>query len=313
MLRSTRKLCTAITLILLSATGCQTAADSHSGSSLNAINEIKAQQALILPELNSIREELAVLQSSRNADMALLNEKIDRAHNSGKELAEVNRNINSLRSTINSQLNKGAEPQKEGKAMNSDNTKLADGKMIFGEVEWIYIGEADASLEGRIDTGAAVSSISAVNAEKFERDGKTWYRFGIPLTNENYIVVEAPWVRNIQIRQASTNGVIEERPVVRLTVKVDSHTGKAEFSLKDRTTMAYPVLIGREFIKDIAVVDVSRHHIQKRIEAGTVFTNYQDTTNKNLQKKEVKKEEIPAIPAAPEKVSAPANEAKPAK
>ena len=313
MLRHTKKLCSAIAVILLSATGCQTAGTAQNSASLDALNELKAQQALILPELSSIRAEIAELQNSRTADMAALNEKIDLAGSSRRDIAEVNRNIKSLQNTMNSRMNATAEPQREVKSMNSDNTKLSDGKMIFGEVEWIYIGEADASLEGRIDTGAAVSSISAVDAEKFERDGKTWYRFGIPLTDDNVIVVEAPWVRNTQIRQASGNGQLEDRPIVRLTVKVDNYTGKAEFSLKNRTSMAYPVLIGREFIKDIAVVDVSRHHIQKRIDANTVFTNYQDNTKKNLQKKESRKEEIPAKPAASEKAVAAGNEAKPAK
>lgn len=77
--------------------------------------------------------------------------------------------------------------------------------------------------------------------------------------------------------------------------------------------MAYPILIGREFIKDIAVVDVSRHHVQKRIEANTVFTNYKDTTKKNLVKKDSKKEEIPAKPADSQNVQTAGNGAKPAK
>ena len=158
MLRHTKKLCSAIAVILLSATGCQTAGTAQNSASLDALNELKAQQALILPELSSIRAEIAELQNSRTADMAALNEKIDLAGSSRRDIAEVNRNIKSLQNTMNSRMNATAEPQREVKSMNSDNTKLSDGKMIFGEVEWIYIGEADASLEGRIDTGAAVSS-----------------------------------------------------------------------------------------------------------------------------------------------------------
>ena len=313
MFRHTKKLCSAITLILMTVTGCQMANDTSGSTTLNAINELRDQQATLIPELASIKEELADLKASRTAEMAALNEKIESAHSNRKELAEINSNLNSLRTTINSKMNSRVESPKEVKTMNADSTKLSDGKMIFGEVEWIYIGEADASLEGRIDTGAAVSSISAVDVEKFERDGKTWYRFGIPLTEDNTITIEAPWVRNTQIKQASTNGNIEDRPVVKLTVKVDSYTGKAEFSLKNRTSMAYPILIGREFIKDIAVVDVSRHHVQKRIEANTVFTNYKDTTKKNLVKKDSKKEEIPAKPADSQNVQTAGNGAKPAK
>lgn len=41
-------------------------------------------------------------------------------------------------------------------------------------------------------------------------------------------------------------------------------TEKAEFTLKDRSDMTFPVLLGREFLKDIAVVDVAREYIQPK-------------------------------------------------
>ncbi|MGL6055670.1 MAG: RimK/LysX family protein, partial [Vibrio metschnikovii] len=37
---------------------------------------------------------------------------------------------------------------------------------------------------------------------------------------------------------------------------------KSQFTLADRSQMTHPILLGREFIRDIAVVDVSRQYIQ---------------------------------------------------
>ena len=37
---------------------------------------------------------------------------------------------------------------------------------------------------------------------------------------------------------------------------------QTEFTLADRTHLTYPLLLGRSFFKDIAVVDVSRTYIQ---------------------------------------------------
>ena len=62
--------------------------------------------------------------------------------------------------------------------------------------------EADVTFDARIDTGAAVSSISAKDITEFERNGKRWYRFTIE-ANEKEIVVEAPYVRTSTIRQVS--------------------------------------------------------------------------------------------------------------
>lgn len=54
----------------------------------------------------------------------------------------------------------------------ANELKTADGKLLLGEEEWIYIKAINHSAKARIDTGATTSSISAVDIEMFERDGK---------------------------------------------------------------------------------------------------------------------------------------------
>jgi hypothetical protein len=44
-------------------------------------------------------------------------------------------------------------------------------------------------------------------------------------------------------------------------VKLGSIHEKAQFTLADRSQMSHPVLLGREFIRDIAMVDVSKKYI----------------------------------------------------
>jgi hypothetical protein len=46
--------------------------------------------------------------------------------------------------------------------------------------------------------------------------------------------------------------------VIELWVKLGKIHEKAQFTLADRSQMSHPVLLGREFIRDIAVVDVSK-------------------------------------------------------
>lgn len=140
----------------------------------------------------------------------------------------------------------------------------AKNQIILGAIEKVTIDAINQSFDARIDTGATTSSLNAVDIEMFERDGKDWVRFHLSdpeqaATELNW--VEAPVVRYVRIRQ-STNDDTERRAVVELWVKVGAIKEKAQFTLADRSHMSHPVLLGREFIRDIALVDVSRNYIQ---------------------------------------------------
>ncbi|EEX66743.1 ATP-dependent zinc protease [Vibrio metoecus] len=136
--------------------------------------------------------------------------------------------------------------------------------VVLGEIESVTIDTIKQSFDARIDTGAATSSLNAIDIEEFERNGKNWVRFHLadeknPKTETNWI--EAPVLRYVRIRQ-STNENTERRAVVELWVKLGAIHEKAQFTLADRSQMTHPVLLGREFIRDIALVDVSRKYIQ---------------------------------------------------
>ncbi len=145
----------------------------------------------------------------------------------------------------------------------------ADGKLILGESEWVFVEEAEGAFHSRVDTGAATSSISATDITVFEREGRRWVKFIMPLDNGESLSLEAPFVRYVRIRQASADAA-DRRPVVRLSIKLGSLTETAEFSLKDRSEMDFPLLLGREFIKDVAVVDVAREFVQPKPDVATL-------------------------------------------
>jgi len=145
-----------------------------------------------------------------------------------------------------------------------------DGKLILGESEWVYVEEANGAFQSRVDTGAATSSISATDITVFEREGKRWVKFKMPLDNGQVLDMEAPFVRYVTIRQASAK-TTDDRPVVRMTMQLGSLTEKAEFSLRDRSDMNFPLLLGREFIKDVAVVDVARQFVQPKPDVANLF------------------------------------------
>lgn len=140
-------------------------------------------------------------------------------------------------------------------------------KLILGQTEWLWIEAINRVFLARVDTGATTSSLTAQDIVTLERDGQKWARFTIVPEegSDDGYEVEAPIARIANIRQSSTNET-DKRPVVRLTIRIGNMTDTAEFTLTDRSHMTYPILLGREFLKDIAVVDVAQKHVQPKPE-----------------------------------------------
>lgn len=150
--------------------------------------------------------------------------------------------------------------------MASTETQARSGMVMLGSLEKIFIDIVKTYFVARVDTGATTSSINAIDMQKFERNGKRWVKFHVSndeTANEDRKWVEAPIVRHVKIRQSTTNE-LERRPVIELWVKIGSVHEKTQFTLTDRRQMDYPILLGREFIQDVAFVDVSRDFIESK-------------------------------------------------
>ena len=182
---------------------------------------------------------------------------------------------------VNSAINKGSttlatatmdtieSTTKASKKKGDQAPNLKPKKATLGRVEWAKIELVDKYLKARIDTGAKSSSLHATNVQFFERDGESWVKFQIH-THEKWDVedvaepeYEARLVKTTKIKQASADE-IEERAVVKLMVSVGEIKEEVTFTLTDRANMNYPVLLGRNFLNDIVVVDVSKVFTRKR-------------------------------------------------
>jgi len=143
--------------------------------------------------------------------------------------------------------------------------------LTLGRAEWVGFPTLDLVLQARIDSGAETASLSATEMQEFEREGEDWIRFRLGLSEKEHEIpegakpprIEAPIVRRVRIIQASGSS---SRPVVRLPLQLGPITQRVEFTLEDRTRLSYPVLLGRRFLMDLAVIDVSRKFVRKRPE-----------------------------------------------
>ena len=182
-----------------------------------------------------------------------------------------------------------AEPAKSDKSSGSAPAP-DDKKMLVGAVEDVWFPQLKRKVESRIDTGAQSSSLNVASYEIIERDGDKWVRFSLDedesadkdedkkkkdenskdddekkseeSSDEKPKTYEYKLVRHVKILQSSTEEK-ERRPVVKLRVVIGSVTQEVDFTLADRGHLSYPALIGRNALRDLMIVDVSKSHITK--------------------------------------------------
>lgn len=142
----------------------------------------------------------------------------------------------------------------------AEPTKTIVTLPIIGEVEFVMLEPQGLRLAARIDTGATTSSISATQIKNFERDGKKWVSFVVtdPVSKRSE-TIKRPVVRVASIKRHGAED--QKRTVVSLQVNMGPIEHKSEFSLTDRSKFEFPVLIGRTYLHDKALVDVSREYI----------------------------------------------------
>lgn len=130
---------------------------------------------------------------------------------------------------------------------------------IVGAVEWAKVEPAGLWIESRVDTGAGTTSIHAEDIQLIEKDGKRYVSFVLidAVTGSSY-PQELRLRRRVLIKQSG--GPDQRRYVVRMWVTMGETRSRIDVNLTDRSDFEYPLLIGRNFLTDTMIVDVSRHH-----------------------------------------------------
>lgn len=141
----------------------------------------------------------------------------------------------------------------------SDDPGAAAAPIVAGYLERMTLTKHRLTFEAKLDSGADTSSLNAEGIEQTRKSGRAMARFTLVDDTGRRAVVEAPVVRTARIRRAGTGPV--ERPVVVLDVCIAGVSGKAEFTLTDRSGMSAQVLIGRRFMARRILIDPSRRHL----------------------------------------------------
>jgi hypothetical protein len=141
---------------------------------------------------------------------------------------------------------------------------VAKDKLVLGAVEKISIEPSGLVVESVVDTGAPTTTLRAQTLTRFERDGEDWIRIQLALPEVDgkaeTSTIELPIKRHI--RASRIGFPSQRRPVVEMNLTVGEVTHMVEVSLTDEGRNDIVMVLGRNFLKDAAVVDVSRRNIQ---------------------------------------------------
>lgn len=129
-----------------------------------------------------------------------------------------------------------------------------NGKVIIGRDEYAWFVNAGIKkVPARIDTGARTTSVWATDIR--EVNGHLEYKlFGKQSEFHNGKVQVTKRFQKVAV--ASSNGVVEVRYYIPITIQLKRRKVLTHCTLSDRSKQAYPVLIGRNTLRGKFIVDV---------------------------------------------------------
>jgi len=159
---------------------------------------------------------------------------------------------------VETHILKPAKPEVKSQP-ESTETKTADGKLILGQEEWLYIPGLDKSFRAQLDTSVSTSAVSAQEIMKFYRNGTEWVKFKIAYKQISSNEISLPVLRWTDVDEPD-----KRKPVVTSWVQIGDVQEVANFALTDSEQMSAPVLLGSKFISSVGSVDFRRQFIQPK-------------------------------------------------
>ena len=131
---------------------------------------------------------------------------------------------------------------------------------VLGWVERIQVGTLDVTPAAKLDSGAKTSSIDAEIIRTFQENDQEYIVFRVSFDEDEggEQIFEAPITRWVRIKRKGGEKDYIRRPVVEMTFCIGGDRIKEEVNLSDREHFTYPILIGRNMLKDNILIDSSK-------------------------------------------------------
>lgn len=143
-------------------------------------------------------------------------------------------------------------------------------KIIIGTLDRVDFPEFGLfNVPAKIDTGAETSSIHCHRARIIEKDGQEY--LGFKLLDPSFKNYQNQEFRTLEFEEReikSSSGHAQMRYIVKIKISLFAQNFVAEFSLADRETMKYPVLLGKKLLKNRFLVDVSQKDLSYKLKVN---------------------------------------------
>jgi hypothetical protein len=133
-------------------------------------------------------------------------------------------------------------------------------KLIIGLRENILLTGVNLVMSAKISPQLNHSILDARNIQMFERNSEEWVRFTLynPENNEPHVLErKLQGFQNIQ----GANKTTERRPLVEIRFALGKLKQKGQFVLADRSHSDFRMLVGRNLLRDVMLVDVSGENL----------------------------------------------------
>lgn len=141
---------------------------------------------------------------------------------------------------------------------------MAKYQSIIGRAEPVDFVGTSLAVPAKIDTGAFRSSVHATDIKVVKtKDGGTVLRFS--MFGHKCAPVKRPIEtgRYDTIAVRSSNGALENRYEVTLKIKLGAKIFNTSFTLADRSSNVFPVLIGRKALSKRFMVDSTQTSVSR--------------------------------------------------
>ena len=139
---------------------------------------------------------------------------------------------------------------------------MSINKKIIGRREKISILDLELfNLDAKVDTGA---DSNALHCDNIVIENDIVHFCLLDEVHESYHGkrMSMPLYKIKKVK--SSNGKIQLRPSIKVSVEFFGKRYKSIISLTNRADMKFPMLIGRRFLKDRFIVDVSEENLSKK-------------------------------------------------
>lgn len=146
----------------------------------------------------------------------------------------------------------------------------------MGGEEWCRFDELGIpAIKARVDSGAKTSSMQASKIKIFTKGMEDWVRFEVNPLQDNRSISLLCQAKLLDIRSVkSSQGISEERPVIKTPVNIGGKIYEIELTLANRDTMEYRMLLGREAINGRYLVDPAQGFVKGDISSEEMAIKY---------------------------------------